>query len=66
MLRLKVEGMSCGHCVGAVTRAVQGIDPRAEVRVDLQSGTVEAKTNADAEAVSRAITAAGYGARAAA
>lgn len=28
MLRFNVEGMSCGHCVGAVTRAVQGLDPR--------------------------------------
>jgi len=66
MLRLKVEGMSCGHCAGAVTRAVQGLDPRAETHVDLQAGTVEAQTPADAEAVSRAITAAGHGVRAAA
>ncbi|MBY0252813.1 heavy-metal-associated domain-containing protein [Phenylobacterium sp.] len=64
MLRLKVEGMGCGHCVGAVTRAVQALDPAAEVRVDLQAGTVEAQTRADAAAVSRAITAAGYSAQA--
>lgn len=64
MLRLKVEGMGCGHCVGAVTRAVQALDPAAEVRVDLQAGTVEAQTRADPAAVSRAITAAGYSAQA--
>ena len=64
MLRLKVEGMGCGHCVGAVTRAVQALDPAAVVRVDLQAGTVEAQTRADAQAVSRAITAAGYSAQA--
>lgn len=60
MLRLQVEGMGCGHCVGAVTRAVQALDPAAEVHVDLQAGTVEAQTRADAAAVSQAITAEGY------
>lgn len=65
MLRLKVEGMGCGHCVGAVTRAVQALDPAAEIRVDLQAGTVEARTRADAQAVSQAIAAAGYGVRSA-
>lgn len=60
MLRFSVEGMSCGHCVQSVTRAVQGVDPQAEVRVDLAAKCVEAKTAADAEAVSRAIKAAGY------
>ncbi|MBL8772398.1 MAG: heavy-metal-associated domain-containing protein [Phenylobacterium sp.] len=64
MLRLKVEGMGCGHCVGAVTRAVQGLDPAAAVRVDLEAGTVEAQTRADPAAVSQAITAAGYKAQA--
>lgn len=64
MLRLKVEGMSCGHCVGAVTRAVQAVDPQAEVKVDLAAGTVDARTGADPAAISGAITAAGYAARA--
>ncbi|HEX7982383.1 MAG TPA: cation transporter, partial [Duganella sp.] len=26
MYQLQVENMSCGHCVGAVTKAVQAID----------------------------------------
>jgi len=60
MLRLSVEGMSCGHCVGAVTRAVQAVDPGAEVRVDLVAKSVEARTDADRDAVARAITDAGY------
>jgi copper chaperone len=61
MLRFDVEGMSCGHCVQAVTSAVQGVDPQAEVRVDLAAKRVEAKTAADAGAVSEAIKSAGYG-----
>lgn len=60
MLRLNVEGMSCGHCVGAVTRAVQAIDPNAEVRVDLAAKAVEARTTATGEAVAKAIADAGY------
>jgi len=60
MLRLNVDGMSCGHCAGAVTRAVQAVDPNAEVRVDLAAKTVEARTKADAGAVAKAITDAGY------
>ena len=60
MLRLNVDGMSCGHCVGAVTRAVQAVDPKAEVRVDLAAKTVEARTDAHRDALAKAITDAGY------
>lgn len=63
MLRLNVDGMSCGHCVGAVTRAVQGVDPSAEVRVDLAAKTVEARTVAEPGAVAKAIADAGYAAQ---
>lgn len=59
MLRFNVEGMSCGHCVGAVTRAVQGLDPQAEVRVDLAAKTVEARTAAESGSVAKAIEDAG-------
>lgn len=60
MLRLNVEGMSCGHCVKAVTAAVHTIDPKAEVRVDLAARLVEARTHVDREAVVKAISDAGY------
>lgn len=66
MLRLKVEGMSCGHCVQAVTRAVKAVDPNAQVRVDLGTKAVEAETRADPSEVSRAIEAAGFTVQAAA
>lgn len=60
MLRLNVEGMSCGHCVRSVTEAVKSVDPKAEVRVDLRAKQVEAETAADPKVVMRAITDAGY------
>ena len=34
---LKVEGMSCEHCVKAVTDAISGIGGTANVEVDLKS-----------------------------
>lgn len=60
MVRLSVDGMNCGHCVQAVTRAITALDPQAEVHVDLGGRTVEAKTSAAASAVSKAVEEAGY------
>ncbi|OJU09462.1 MAG: copper-binding protein [Clostridiales bacterium 43-6] len=37
---LKVEGMSCEHCVKAVTKAVGALPGVTYVAVDLKAGTV--------------------------
>lgn len=55
-----VQGMSCGHCVGAVTQAVKGVDPTAEVKVDLASGKVEVQSDEDRDAIAQAIQEEGY------
>ncbi len=60
MITLQVEGMSCGHCVRAVTEAIRALDPRAEVTVDLASGTVRAETGAAPAAVTAAVEEEGY------
>lgn len=60
MLTLQVKGMTCGHCVKAVTAALKEIDPQAEVRIDLGSGRVEVQTKASADAVAAAVVEAGY------
>ena len=36
---LKVDGMSCEHCVKAVTNAVSGIAGTEDVMVDLEAGS---------------------------
>jgi copper chaperone len=59
-LELKVEGMSCGHCVRAVTEAIRAKDPTAEVSVDLSAKTVRAATNLPREQVAAAIEEEGY------
>lgn len=56
----QVQGMSCGHCVGAVTQAVKSVDPQAEVKVDLSSGKVEVQSQQDHAAIARAIEDEGY------
>jgi len=35
---LKVGGMSCGHCVMAVTHALKGVPGVQDAKVDLQGG----------------------------
>jgi copper chaperone len=56
----QVEGMTCGHCVRAVTEAVKSVDPQAEVKVDLASGKVEVQSQQDQAAIARAIQEEGY------
>jgi copper chaperone len=38
MATVKIKGMSCNHCVMAVTKALMEIDGVEDVRVDLAKG----------------------------
>jgi copper chaperone len=60
MYELKVDGMSCGHCVKAVTSAVQEIDQAAKVNVDLAGKKVQIESDADLAAIKEAVSEAGY------
>ncbi|VVE00029.1 heavy metal transporter [Pandoraea capi] len=59
-MQVQVEGMSCGHCVKAVTRAITELDADAKVNVDLGAGRVDVQSNLSPAEVSAAITEAGY------
>jgi copper chaperone len=39
-----VQGMTCAHCVKAVTNAIKADDPSADVQVDLAKGEVSVQT----------------------
>jgi len=52
--------MTCGHCVKAVTEAVQALDPVAQVSIDLPSHRLQVATAQSAEAVRAALINAGY------
>ncbi|MCD6735005.1 MAG: cation transporter [Burkholderiaceae bacterium] len=64
MTTFAVKGMTCGHCVKAVTRAVHDVDAQAKVEVDLDSGKVQVDSTMPAPAIERAIAEAGYEAKA--
>ena len=55
-----VQGMSCGHCVKAITQAVQAMDPAASVRVDLAAKEVGVESALNAGQVIEAIREEGY------
>lgn len=60
MYQLQVENMSCGHCVNAVTKAVQSVDPQAQVQIELEEKSVKVGTDKSLDAISAAIIEAGY------
>ncbi|WP_277373859.1 cation transporter [Pseudomonas sp. AA-38] len=60
MQAFKVSGMSCGHCVRAITQAIKALDAAAEVEVDLAAGQVQVSDRLDAEQVQAAIREEGY------
>jgi copper chaperone len=62
MVKLKVTGMSCNHCVGAVTKALKAVSGAEDVRVDLQKGEAMVDGTAKADALIKAVVDEGYGA----
>ena len=60
MLELKVDGMSCQHCVRAVSAAIRQLDGAAKVEVDLAAGLLRTDAKAEAEAIRAVLRAAGY------
>ena len=57
-----VTGMTCGHCVAAVTEEVSKLDGVTNVDVELTSGqvTIESEGPLDDAAVAGAVDEAGY------
>jgi copper chaperone len=55
-----VEDMNCGHCVGAITKAVEAAIPGAKVTADLAAKRVSVAGAADASRVEKIIADAGY------
>ncbi len=60
MIRFDVPDMSCGACARRVTKAVQGVDPAAQVEADLPAREVRIQSSADPAALRKALDDAGY------
>ncbi len=59
---VKIKGMSCSHCVMAVTKALSGIEGVGNVKVDLAKGeaTFEETRPVDRAVVAERIRKAGF------
>ena len=60
MIRFKVANMGCGGCARAVKDALRGVDPGAEVSVDLDRREVAVESTAKAEGFAGALRKAGF------
>ena len=60
MLNLKITGMTCGHCVRAVTGALKGVAGVKAAEVDLKSGTARIEGAPDPAALLAAVAEEGY------
>ena len=60
--RIHIDGMSCGHCSASVEKALRAVAGVHNVEVDLaaKSATVQADEKLSNEALSKAVTDAGY------
>lgn len=55
-----VEGMTCGHCEKAVTKALLSLDAQAKVVIDRTHNTVQVDSEKCREALAQAIADEGY------
>jgi copper chaperone len=55
-----VEGMSCGHCEKAVTKALLALDTEAKVVIDRTQNKVQVDSEKTREALAKAIADEGY------
>ena len=62
MATIQIKGMSCNHCVMAVTKALSGIDGISNVKVDLAKGeaTFDEANPVDRNVIRERIKKAGY------
>ena len=58
----RIGGMTCGHCVNAVTTELGQLDGVSDVEVDLETGAarVTSETPLERSAVDAAVREAGY------
>lgn len=62
-INLEVNGMTCGHCVRAVTKALQSVAGVKAVSVNLEGRSASVEGAPDPQALVRAVVDEGYEAR---
>lgn len=60
---LKIDGMTCGHCVGKVEKALKSLPGVEVAKVDLKKGTAKVKYDESKQSIDKmneAVREAGY------
>lgn len=62
MTRIKIQGMTCEHCVRAVTRALSAVEGVTNVRVSLENheAVFDTSGKVDMEKINKAVEEEGY------
>lgn len=61
MIAFEVNDMTCGHCAGTITKAVNAVDGQAKIAIDISRHLVTIEAGmATADALAGAIRGAGY------
>jgi len=60
MLQLRVNEMTCGHCVKTITKAVTDIDAEASLEADVDTKLVRIDSARPVDELMRVLDAAGY------
>ena len=59
-MQFHIENMTCGGCARSVTKAIQSVDPAADVKADPSTHKVEVKSAASRDRLVAALTEVGY------
>lgn len=59
-MQFHIQNMTCGGCARSVTKAIQSVDPTAEVSADPATHKVEVTSAAPRERLVAALTEVGY------
>jgi len=59
-IQLAIDGMHCGHCVGAVKQALTKVPGVASADVHIGGATVQAESDTSQENLRAAVEEAGY------
>ncbi|WP_243368970.1 heavy-metal-associated domain-containing protein [Microvirga solisilvae] len=57
---LHIPGMACGGCLGAVSKALQKLDPQTHIESDLKKRTISVSSGQTEGSILTALKNAGY------
>jgi len=59
-MQFHIENMTCGGCVRGVTKAIQSVDPQAQIKADPPTRKLEVNTTAAREQIEAVLENAGF------